>query len=895
MAEKNFAYKLVIGAKDEASAVFGSLRAKVAGVAAAITAYFSARIFSDAVGSAAEFEAALSRVQAASGASAGELEQLRAAADAAGTNTKFTATEAAGALETLAKSGLSASDSVAALGPVLTLAQSGGVELGAAAEFVTKAVNGMGLSFGEAGRVADVLAKGANASNTSVEGLAQALSFAAPVANSLGLSLEQTVAIIGKFADAGIDAGRAGTALNSILSQFSDPASKFRRELGEAGIVTDDFNKALRQLATSGPEGSKAILAVGQEAGPALRALLNQGVGSLDELTSALEHAKGSAQATAAVMADNLDGAVTGLGSAWDALRRALVDPLLEPIKDQVVALTDRLREFVTSGAAARIGEAFRNAFEAASAHFSAFLAKIDLEALVAQVSAFADRSGEAFKSFGEQAAAAGNAAQLAFGVMSTGANTLLAALYKLAEGASTVSASVLDGLAALREGLAKVSFGDLAKSFEQSARDIRVSAEGMRGVAKAFSDESRSAFDAAARGADRAAEGWRGLTAGVAAANDEVRAVEPAVAALGQSAGISADQLDALGDGAEVVAGQVREVAAQAGAAAPALRKVGDDGAEAALRLEQAFKTLGVTSQSSLRETAEKAKQAYETIKASGTATAEDLRAAFTAYAQKAIEANGGVADEVLQVEAALRGVRIEAGGLGEHVGREFDRMGRSARDAAGAIRDISDSERRLRDSRQILSKPGAAGDVLNLPDGLTDEQMRELNFTSRQREDYLLNRNLTPEERAAGVVKRSVSVSSTDNTAWAYRLGLSDPDQVAMFAEVIGGLQASYRARALKNLRGTGTVGAKTLQTALMESSKNATREALRIARAGGETRVAVGSQRASSETGSSTPARTVRLDINLNGRNTAVDMASERDAERIIGVLREFKARS
>jgi len=299
MAARNLLTRIVITARDDASAVFTSLQAKVAGVATAIAGYFGARLFGAAIGSARDFESAMSAVQAASGASGAELEKLRGAAEAAGATTKYTSVEAAGALENLAKAGLSATDAVQALPAVLDLAQAGGVELGTASEYLTKAVAGMGLSFAEAGRVADVLAMGANASNTSVDGLAQALSYAAPLANSLGLSLEQTVAIIGKFADAGIDAGRAGTALNSILAQFSDPASKFRGELAAAGITTGDFDQALRQLAAAGPAGQKAINAVGQEAGPALRALLNQGIGALDALKGKLDESAGSARSFA--------------------------------------------------------------------------------------------------------------------------------------------------------------------------------------------------------------------------------------------------------------------------------------------------------------------------------------------------------------------------------------------------------------------------------------------------------------------------------------------------------------------------------------------------------------------------------------------------------------------
>ena len=309
--------EILIKAKEEASGVFDSLKSKVAAVGVAIAGYFGIRAFAGVINDASDLEAAMSRVEAATSATAEEMVALRKAADDAGANTKYTSVQAAGALETLAKAGLSAKDSIAALPAVLALAQAGDIDLGRASEFVTKAVMGMGLAFSDAGRVADVLAKGANASNTSVEGLAQALSYAAPVAHSLGLSLETTVAIIGKFADAGIDASRAGTALNSLLSQFSDPASKFREELGNAGITTNNFEQALRELAAAGPRGQKAILAVGQEAGPALRALLGQGIGALDDLKKKLDDSAGSAAATGAVMENNLKGSLNGLSSAW--------------------------------------------------------------------------------------------------------------------------------------------------------------------------------------------------------------------------------------------------------------------------------------------------------------------------------------------------------------------------------------------------------------------------------------------------------------------------------------------------------------------------------------------------------------------------------------------------
>lgn len=138
-----------------------------------------------------------------------------------------------------------------------------------------------------------------------VTGLAQAPELHRPHCKQLGPQAETTVAIIVKFADAGIDANRAGTALNAILSQFADHR-QVSRGLAGAGITTNNFEKALHQLAAAGPAGQKAILAVGTEAGPALRALLNHwGMGVGRKAKGKLDKAAGSAAATAKVMQDN--------------------------------------------------------------------------------------------------------------------------------------------------------------------------------------------------------------------------------------------------------------------------------------------------------------------------------------------------------------------------------------------------------------------------------------------------------------------------------------------------------------------------------------------------------------------------------------------------------------
>lgn len=561
--------EILIRVKDEASSMLGSVQAKVAALGAAVAAFFGVTLFAGAVKSAAEFEAALSRVKAATDASAQEMVALKQAAEDAGANTKYTSVEAANALENLAKAGLSAKDAITTLPAVLSLAQAGDIELAQASEVVTKAVMGMGLSFDQAGRVADVLAKGANASNTSVKGLAEALSYTAPVAHSLGLSLESTVAIIGKFADAGIDASRAGTALNSILSQFADPASKFRESLNAIGITTNNFGQALQQLAAAGPRGASAILAVGMEAGPPFRALLNQGIGALTELTAKLEDSAGSAARTAAIMQDNLPGAMNGLASAWDTVKNVLGAPVLPVLKDAVNELAGAIRGMVSDGTIAKFGESIAEAFRSGIKWGRDFLAQIDFKAITTSMQDFATRAGAAFTEIGNYASTAGNSVQLAYGVMTAGANTVLAYIYGLGIAFTEMAAFVVKGVASLSESLSKIAIGSAKQKLLDDAAQMREALAGLAGVSDEFARRANLAMDRAAAGAQIARNGFSGLMTATEAtatasakADADIKAMAASIEAAGKNAEAAGQkQTKASTDAAAAVAAQVTRV----------------------------------------------------------------------------------------------------------------------------------------------------------------------------------------------------------------------------------------------------------------------------------------------------------------------------------------------
>jgi TP901 family phage tail tape measure protein len=733
--------QIVINAKDDASKVFDRLQARVIAFAALVAGYFGIQAFAGWIKGGADFEQAMSRVQAATGASATEMRALRKAAQEAAADARygFTELQAAGALENLAKSGLNVRDAIATLPAAMQLARAGDVELGTSAEYLTKIVNGLGLSFADAGRVADVLALGASATNTSVAGLAQALSYAAPLANTLGLSLESTVAIVGKFADAGIDASRAGTALNSIFAQFSDPASKFRTELAAAGITTNNFEKMLHELAAAGPAGQRAIAAVGQEAGPALRALLNQGIGSLDTLTQKLHNAKGSAAETAAIMQSNLNGALNGLRTAWDSTLNALTTPVLPVLKQGVEQLSGALRAAVADGTVGRFGTALATAFQNGIKWVQAFVASVDVPALVAKAQALADRAGALLDSFGQKAQITGSIVQTVWGVMTAGANVVLAAIYKQAEGMAVVVSAVQTGIATIISGLAKITFGELSAAFKEAAEEVRISAEATGAVADAFGEKAGAAFDRAAEGAEQARAGWAGLTssaetttaaaAGGAAAFTnmaaEMKAAGDSAQDAGQKAASAAETQRAKAEEARATIERLRaeyaraietknfELAVQkldelkkanlAAADAAGTNKKAQ--ADAAAEIAAAFQRAGVQTRTELETVARVALRDYELIRDSGQATAIGLGEAWKRAAEAAIAAGNGVAPGWVQAQSAMRGFEVVLDSAGRSTLKLKDAQidaTQAANGLAGALRDVTTAREKDIEARE-------------------------------------------------------------------------------------------------------------------------------------------------------------------------------------------------
>jgi len=284
-----------------------------------------------AVAKYAEFDAAMSSVQAATHASVTEMNQLRDAAIDAGANTVFTATQAANGIEELSKAGVSTADILnGGLSGALDLASAGELEVADAAQIAATAMTQFNEKGSEVPHIADLLSAGAGKAQGSVKDLAQALNQGGLVASQAGFSIEETTGTLAAFASAGLLGSDAGTSLKTAIIALQNPSDKARGIMKQYGIdVYDSSGKMLSfggiaaqledKLGTLSDEQRNAALATifGNDAVRAANVLYSEGASGIAEWTGKVND-NGYAAETARLKLDNLKGDVEKLGGAFD-------------------------------------------------------------------------------------------------------------------------------------------------------------------------------------------------------------------------------------------------------------------------------------------------------------------------------------------------------------------------------------------------------------------------------------------------------------------------------------------------------------------------------------------------------------------------------------------------
>jgi outer membrane murein-binding lipoprotein Lpp len=247
------------------------------------------------------FEAKMSEVKAISGATADQFQKLRANAEQLGASTIFTAKDVAQLQVEFAKLGFTADEITKVTEATLYLAQASGTDLARAAEVAGATLRGFGLDATETNRVTDVMALSFSRSALDMEKFAESMKYVAPIANAAGVSLEETTALLGVLANAGISGSQAGTSLRRILTDLGS----------ESGTTSEKIAK----LAAKGISMENAMDDVGRSAQSALL-VLQKNVDSIPNLTKQFDNASGSAKGMAEIMGDNLQGSMKAFQSA---------------------------------------------------------------------------------------------------------------------------------------------------------------------------------------------------------------------------------------------------------------------------------------------------------------------------------------------------------------------------------------------------------------------------------------------------------------------------------------------------------------------------------------------------------------------------------------------------
>lgn len=308
---------------------------------------------------AADFDEQMSTVQANSGATSAQLGQLREAALQAGASTVYTASESAGAINDLAKAGMSVSDILSGgLTASLNLAAAGQMNVGDAAEYMSQALTMFHLSGKDATSTADALAAGADKAVGNVSDFGDALNNCGVMANSFGMNLQETVGVLGLFAQNGIVGAEAGTQLNSMLMRLAHPAADAESTMKELGISTHDASGKFvgmsnlagqlhdklgkltdqqRQEAEATIFGSYAIKGAG--------IIMDAGKSGVDKWTKAVSDSGFAAQ-QASNKTNNLKGDLKMLESATQSAMTKIGEGAQGPLRKFAQGITDLITDF---------------------------------------------------------------------------------------------------------------------------------------------------------------------------------------------------------------------------------------------------------------------------------------------------------------------------------------------------------------------------------------------------------------------------------------------------------------------------------------------------------------------------------------------------------------------
>ena len=326
-----------------------------------------------------QYQGKLNELQAVTGATGMQMQQVSSVAKALGSDMTLPATsaaDAAAAMLELSKGGLSVADAMKAAKGTLQLAAAAEIDAANAAEIQSATLNQFGLSASSASHVADVLANTANAASGSIVDIAGAMKYVGPVARSLKVDIDSTAAAIGLLANNGIQSEQAGTSLRAILASLAAPSKAAAKAMKTLSIeafdqhgkfvglraITEQLSTAKKKL-TDEEFANAAATAFGNESLSAVNALANSGTKAFDSMATAVSRSGGAAD-VAAAKTKGLGGAIEGFKSQVETAKIGIYEAIAPNLERATRAASDFVARFtptITNGIATAVsaGELF--------------------------------------------------------------------------------------------------------------------------------------------------------------------------------------------------------------------------------------------------------------------------------------------------------------------------------------------------------------------------------------------------------------------------------------------------------------------------------------------------------------------------------------------------------
>lgn len=304
-----------------------------------------------------DFQDGMARVRAVTNASAEDMKMMTDEARKMGRETIYHATDAAKAMENLARGGFDATEATTALSRTLQLAQANTISLDEASDLMIRTMRGFALPISEEEMVHanDVLSKTAASSATNVIELGEALKNAAPFGHALNQSVEEVNAALGVLADVGVRGADAGTALRMVILGLSSPTAKqqkvfkeFGIEINQQSLETEGLTKTLQRLKDSGimeASNSAELLAnvFGRRCTPQVMALVGN-IDRLGEKLGTLNEAQGTTERMFEQSYSNVSQSIFSLSSAWESFKISLGESNSEALVSPIQGLTEGVR-----------------------------------------------------------------------------------------------------------------------------------------------------------------------------------------------------------------------------------------------------------------------------------------------------------------------------------------------------------------------------------------------------------------------------------------------------------------------------------------------------------------------------------------------------------------------